>query len=270
MIRYDQIELNRRTVSEGDAEVITTKTMNYESDYTSHDYPNVSTADYYTYRYRNSQTSNFSEYMEEVQVTTPYCNPTDVEDWINENINSEDTEINYDQVEKIIAGISAEIDDETNSSWDTKTITQEYHDGLGLRGDEYFLEFGPILTMTTLQTTQSSEDTNASDVTWDTLTENDDFFMDKETTKISITDSSKNPNDGRNRFRATYNYGHTSIPKDIRRLATLMTIRDMGKANAMKSLIKGHNEFANFAYTALDKEIEMLLNKHRREKQYNT
>ena len=269
-IPYDQIEFNRRETTGGDEEVITTKTMNYEEYYTSHDYPTAATTDFYIYRYKNSYTSNYSTYSDEEVIPTYYCLPKDVADYINEDINSESSQINYDQVEKMIDRITSEIDELTNSSFKSNTETDEYHDGRGLKGDEYFLKNGPVISVTTLSTTQNDEDTDSASVTWDELTEDDDFFIDLNTGKISITDSSYNPIEGRNRMKVTYTYGHSVVPKPIKRLATLMTIRDLAKINAIKSVIKGQSEFNNFSYTALDKEIDSIINDYRRESQYST
>ena len=268
-IPYDQIEFNKRTTSGGSETVLTTKTMNYEETHTSYDYPTASTSEYYIYRYKNSYTSNYSSYSDEEVIPTYYCNPNDVADYLNDDINSESSKINYDQVEKMIDRITSEIDNLTNSSFKSNTATNEYHDGKGTRGDEYFLKKGPVISITSLSTTQNDEDTDSASITWDSLTEDDDFFVDYDTGKISITDSSYNP-DGRNRFKVTYTWGRSSVPKTIKRLATLMTIRELGKLNAIKSVIKGQSEFSNFSYKALDDEINSIISDYRRESQYST
>ena len=267
-IPYDQIEFNRRSSSGGSSEVITTKTMTYENnEFTVHDYPNVSTSDYYVYRYRNSYTSNYSEYSDEYQISTPYCSVQDVADYLNQDIRN-DTPIKSSQVEKMIDGITKDIDDETHSSWTAQTVTNEYHNGLGNRGSDYFLLLGPIISITTLQTTQSDEDTDSSSVTWDTLTENNDYFLDKETGKIGITNDSYNPINGRNRLKVTYIYGHSSIPRDIKRLTTLMVIRDLAKTGVMRAVIGGHSEFTSSQIQAFDNEIDKILNRNHREIQF--
>ena len=267
---YDQIEFAERETSGGANNVITTKTMVYEDGaYTTYDYPTASTSNYYVYRYYNSNSGNFSAYSTEYQIPTYYCSVEDIED-LSMLVTENDLDLNYNQVLKMISFVTKEIDEETNTSWTTRTATQEYFDGSGHVGTDYFLEEGPIISMTTLQTTQNDEDVDSASLTWDTLTENDDYFMDKATSRISITAESKNPNRGRNRGRATYTYGHATISNDIRRLATLMVIRDLAKMNAMKSVVKGHSEFNNFSYTAVDKEIAKLIMRNTREKQYNS
>ena len=100
----------------------------------------------------------------------------------------------------------------------------------------YFLENIPVISITTLETTQDVEGTTTP--TYDTLTEETHYLKTLKTGRISLVDSSYFPQvNRRNGFRATYTYGYSSIPRDIRRLAILMTCRDLALAEAYSELI---------------------------------
>jgi len=272
-VPYDQIEFGRRTTSGGTTTVITTKTMNYEDDYTSHDYPSSSTSDYYVYRYKNSYTSNYSSYQEEVQIVTLYCTVEDVADYLNMEIRN-DTEIVYDQVERMIKNVTSQIDMETNSSFKVNTISTsdyEYHDGVGGKisvdgledsRTEYWLRHTPVISITSLDVT-TAEDTTDSP-TWNSLTENNDYYLDKDTGRIDIVTSSYFPPKGNKRIRVAYTWGRNSVPNEIRKLAILMVKRDLMLGGAAGTIITKGSAYELTQLSVLNNEIEKIINRYRR------
>src|SRR3990167_1338576 len=265
-LSYDQIEFGRRSSSGGATEVITTKTMDYENEdgYTSYDYPTASTSDYYVYRHKNSYTSNFSEYSPEFQIPTYYCNVEDVADYLGIDIR-DDTDVKYIQVEKMIDRATREIDNRTNTSFKSNTIATtayEYSDGLGgketIEGETgyrtaYYFQHRPIISVTELSVTTNSDTTDAADTTWNSLTENTDYYLDKDTGRFDIVTSSYFPPKGNKRIRKAYTWGRSTIPSDIKRIATFIVIRDLMLSSAGKTIIYGREAYSQPDLMALDK-----------------
>ena len=175
------------------------------------------------------------------------------------------------QVVSIGRSVESEIDNICNRKFDSNTATNEYHDGLGSSGYEYFLDNLPIISITTLSTTQNDEDTDSASVTWDSLTADDDYFLDSNTGKISITDDTYNPIKGRNRLKCTYTYGASTVPQDIKKVAILMTAKTMGlMSNDGRNMIDGRNSGTAAQIANFQNEIDRILKVNRRESQYLT
>lgn len=115
-------------------------------------------------------------------------------------------------VDDFVERASRLIDNITNSSFTTNTATDEYHDGKGDFEYNYFSENVPIISVTTLSTTQNDDETASASTTWDSLTENDHFYADTQTGRLAITYSSYRPIRGINRMKITYTWGHSSVP----------------------------------------------------------
>ena len=273
-IPYDQIEFAERESSGGANNVITTKTMVYEDgDYTSYDYPTATTSDYYVYRYYNSHTGNYSEYSSEYQIPTYYCSVEDVEDYLN-MLFGNDTEISYNKVEKTISYVTKEIDERTNTSFKSNTVSTsnyEYIDGVGgklsIDGEEdyrttYQIKHSPVISITSLSVTTDSDTTDSP--TWNSLTENTDYYLDKTTGMFDIVTNSYFPPKGNKRIRIAYTWGRSSVPMDIRRCAVLMVKKDLMLGNASSKVIEGKEGYTSAELTILNMEIDTIINRYRR------
>lgn len=108
------------------------------------------------------------------------------------------------------------IDNITNSSFESNTATDEYHDGKGDYETSYFTKNVPIISVTTLSTTQNNDETASASTTWDSLTEDDHFFVDLKTGRLAVQYSSYRPTKGKNRLKVTYTWGHSSVPVAIK------------------------------------------------------
>jgi hypothetical protein len=62
-----------------------------------------------------------------------------------------------------------------------------------------------------------------------------------------------------NRIRVTYKYGANSVPNDIKRLAILMTVRQLYQAQIANAISRGINGFKPEGMSLIDKEIKELI-----------
>ena len=71
------------------------------------------------------------------------------------------------------------------------------------------------------------------------------------------------PAEGINQVQAVYLFGRDFVPADIKKLAIVMTARDLVKSTASKALFAGRNEFNASTYEILDKQIDRILSRYR-------
>ena len=108
---------------------------------------------------------------------------------------------------------------------------------------------------------------------WDELVEGDDeIVVEKSVGRIRLVDLSSVlvtftrilPQQGAQKARATYIYGRTNVPKDVWKLAILMTARDLMYSTVSKAIMRGQDSFKTEHYTALDRQIDSILSHYRR------
>lgn len=173
------------------------------------------------------------------------------------------TEIPTLHIVSVGSGIEKQIDEELGMRFDgSNTVTQEYHDARGLNHGhrDFFVKHIPIQSLTTVQSTQSSEDTSP---TWDTLTVTTNYIADNDTGRISIIDDSYVPPRRRAGFRVTYTYGYSSVPADIKRLGILMAGKTLMNSAVAKANVSGRDNFAPSVLSALDAEINIIKARYR-------
>jgi len=173
-----------------------------------------------------------------------YFTPQEFLDTFDLNSYDNDTEhgIKLNTIIKVGQAIESEIDRLTNRTWDSNsgnyyTSTQEYHDAEGSPSiwpdsigaanitsqSTYFTNNTPIYSLTTFQVNLNAPSTTPN---WTTLTEAAyQIKVKKNIGRIEITDTQNYPAAGKDQVRITYNYGETSVPYDIKRLAILMTAK---------------------------------------------
>lgn len=225
---------------------------------------------YWKITYYNSTTTDETSQSDSEPVygaTVFYCDVADIFGWLG----IDDTKINPNTVNLMIEAATAEIEDKCNTVFYTATATDEYHDGKGDYDIDYFLENIPILSMTSLSTSQSDENIVDDSISWDSLTEDDEYTVDYDTGKVRILNSSYYPPDNIvRRLKATYTYGTSTTPYDIRKVCILMVSRDLMQSNAVKNWIEGRTEMRGDQYTVMDSQIDTILNKHKKRTILNT
>jgi len=108
----------------------------------------------------------------------------------------------------------------------TYTVTDEYHNADKWQ-DNWFTYKTPILSVTKFEVNTTTPD---SDENWvDIVADGDSYDLNTkgDIGRIQLTDSANFPEPGKDQVRTTYTYGYSSVPKDIKRLAILMTARAM-------------------------------------------
>ena len=135
---------------------------------------------------------------------------------------------------------------------------------------DYFTQKAPVDRLLYFIVNRADEGNAPS---WDELTEYDnELVVDKGTGRIRLVDLSATqvtftnilPTPGAQQARAVYLYGQTVVPKDIKKLAILLTAKDLMQGTVAKSLMKGIDSFKSDHYVVLDRQIENILMRYRR------
>ena len=197
----------------------------------------------------------------------------DFYDTLNLTVGGEDTPNTNDVVK---AGKSAEDEIERRCNMKFDTNSSSYHSTTGYLDtseakDTYFLPKVPIATMTTLATTQSSEQSEPdydSD-TWSGLTENTDYLVDTITGRLIIVNSAYQPIIRKNGIYYSYTHGQ-STPNSIRMAAILLTAKFLTLGTVFKALTTGNNSFTFSQFTSIDEEITKLLGGYTMNQMSNT
>jgi len=139
---------------------------------------------------------------------------------------------------------------------------------------DYFTQHTPISRLVYFLVNTAAEE-NAE--TWVELTESGNQLDISEDTgrikirEIDISDEENvRPRSGARQVRAVCLFGENSVPRDIRKLALLMTARDIMQAVVAKALMRGQDSFKTDHYNVLDKQIERILEGYRRYGMLNT
>jgi len=253
------------TTEDADVDNINWKTSYYHSAGT--------TTTWYKYTYYNETTTAETAIADSTAVIGAYnfyCTIQDVGAYLGIDID-DNTAPSASAVRDIIEYVSDEIDNQLNTSFRSNTIPAtdyEYIDGVGgkqtIEGETfyqatYFLKHTPIITVDDLDVCLNPDTTDAASETWTNLTEITDYYVDKDTGRIRIVTPGYVPPKGNKRIRVAYTWGRSAVPTDIRKLAVLMTIRDLMKGNIGRSLIQGRDEFDATQFTALDRDIEKIM-----------
>ena len=165
------------------------------------------------------------------------------------------------------------IDSWTNNYFGTITKTDEYLDYDG--ADVLSLPKSDVLTITTLEYNTSGRGLTP---TWVLLEEGQDknYLLYKDLGEVELLTpagetATNNPRytPGSKKFKVTYNYGYESVPKQIERLATLMTAKNViqalvNKKSSMAEVkvgaisVKPPTSFSINYIKSLNDEISML------------
>ena len=160
-------------------------------------------------------------------------------------LNDNNTElIRAQEVIRVGVMIEAQIDEELGTKFDSNSssyYTQTEYIDTNENNDTYHLTTPPIISVSSLRTTQSDEN-SAPDIstgTWDTLTSGTHYVLNTETGRVFIVTDQYKPITRRNGLYASYTYGKATVPQDIKRLAILMTMEHFWMGNIMKNVSQG-------------------------------
>lgn len=107
---------------------------------------------------------------------------------------------------------------------------------------------------------------------WDEVTvAANEINFDSETGRVRLIDLSSTdasfenifPTPGARQVNATYLFGKTKVPKDIKKLAILMTAKDLGGGTTSRNLMLGRETAPRDAYTVFDRQIDRILTRYR-------
>lgn len=240
---YDQVRFQNGTTQTGTFSTVTTLDVQWDKqdDFTTHNFAGGSASEWFRYVFRNTQTSRQSQNSVAVQIPTFYCTVGDVAEYLNVVVGT-DTPTQFRQVIKAIRFATSEVDNITNSSFKSISITTaayEFHDGKKTSDDVYFLRNLPVISVESLEITTANPKIGVNDATWTSLTEDEDFYLDKPVGTVTIIDPLNIPAEGHNRVRVTYSHGHNFVPDDVRLLTTLVAVRHLSQSGVLKSLNEG-------------------------------
>lgn len=145
------------------------------------------------------------------------------------------------------------------------TSTIEYLDVEDGTQDEYFLTHWPVITISSLQINSSSSLTDTP--SWSSLTQGlgNDFIANADDLKAGRFRWIDNfPVKGKDRIKVTYVSGYTSIPNEVKELATLLAQRQMIHSTIYQTIFKGRDNSSPINLDVVDKRIEELTRKYRR------
>jgi len=186
----------------------------------------------------------------------------DLLDYAQITLGTKDKQVQASQILKIGVGVEEEIDDSLNRRFDSaNTITQEYHDMRNSFHDTFFLRKTPVQTLTTFEVNKVIE---SSAPVWTALTEAaNQIELDSESGRVKIVDTANLPAVGDKQMRATYNHGESSVPKEIRRLAVLMTLRELFEMQVLTTGTFGREEFNPARLEDINRRIEKIMDRYR-------
>ena len=178
------------------------------------------------------------------------------------------------QIERIGIGVEASIDRITQSKFDYNsgsyyTATNEYHSTKELRQRNYYSKYGPIQTVSKFEVNSAEEGDTAVWTDLVSSSDYDDYWSYEATTgKFRISNSAYYTSLGDEMVRLTYLYGSTTVPDDVKRLAMLMTGRELAKGNLFALSIAGTEMEGSGGsiniVESMNKEIERLINNRMR------
>ena len=184
-------------------------------------------------------------------------------------LNDSNTElIKSTEVVRVGLMIEAQINELLGSKFDSNSgdyySQTEYLDTFELN-DTYFLTSVPVISASSIRTTQSDEDT-APDIntgTWTALTSGTDYVLDLSTGRIIVVTAAYKPITRKNGLYAVYTYGRATVPQDIRRLAILMTMYHFAQGNILKSRVMGKSTGSTQDLSLVKQEIDSIIGYYR-------
>jgi len=158
-------------------------------------------------------------------------------------------------------GVEADIDGDVSCRFDSgNAVTNEYHDMDSASQKTFFLNRGPVQSISSVQVNKADEDQSP---TWTTLdVSNYDFENYGSTTRVTLTSADDFPAVGHNQIRVSYTYGYSAVPKDIKLLSITETGYRMKGIEFVRQMIGGEAPGETME-EVFDKYRDRILNKYR-------
>ena len=136
--------------------------------------------------------------------------------------------------------------------------------------EDFFLKKIPVDRMVRFLINKADE--NESPVWAELIEDDNEIKVDKDTGRVRIVDLTSLLSEGRQIYplpgskqvRATYIFGKTNVPRDVKKLSILMTAKDLMQSSVSKALMRGQDSFKTEHYNVFDKQIESILSRYRR------
>lgn len=266
---WTDVKIYRSTTEEGDYTLIKTQLI---ANLTYYDIDGSDT-NWYKIKYYKSSDETYSSYSDPIQARTEYYTTMiNVKNYLQlTNDFTDSTKPSLNTIMDWIFDAEDEIDNDTRHSWRETTISDEYHNTDGERG--YTCKSQINLDNRNIKTFDTDEGDKLEIWTgseWeDYITEktegrDEDFWVDYENGVIYIRNGYFYYRD--KGARISYRYGETSVPRDIKKVATLIVVRDF-YLNEDRSNMLPSGEGQNLSYPSklelIEREINKKLNRHR-------
>jgi len=247
---YNQIKFYRSTSETGTYTNIATETMEVDNEngLTLYNDTEGTTSSWYKFTYYNSNAQVETAISDAEAVKGGYilyCTVEDIYRILHFKADASDKPYE-DNILMLIEGRTQQFDAETGSVFVTTDAGSSsdyiYVDGKGQYHDYYYLKRAPIISITALQTTQT---TPGSTATWDTLTSgrDNDYILDKDNGYVKIVDSSLIPPLQPSSIRWYGTWGYSSTPDDVRNAVAVGVAIDLASASVYRAMYKGRDGF---------------------------
>jgi len=146
-----------------------------------------------------------------------YTTITDVQNYLRTTFFTSTTPTDT-YVNSLITDVDAEIDALTGSTWVSATNTEILD--LNITTQKFLVSKYPLISVTSIEYNSSTDPKPAFNPVWTAFPNNrivGDFI---------ITDVTTSPRSG-SEVKLVYQYGHTTVPADVKKLATLMVVKQI-------------------------------------------
>lgn len=258
---YDQAKFY--SSADSFASAIATKNVDWQnpSKFTEYNDSAGTSSTTYKFTYYNSNSTTETDKSSEFSIPTYYCSADDVSDYLSIVLGVNE-EIPTDEVVKAVRFATARVDELTETSFKSNTVTDEYHSGKRVGAQQvYFAKNHPIISVTSFSTSGNDQTIGPTNATYDSLTENDDFVVDKTTSRLWILDPQKFPAEGPFRAKISYTWGRSSVPDNIKYLTVLLAVRHLAKSTSLRNMTMSRESNDNFEF--INKEIDEIAKEYR-------
>jgi hypothetical protein len=151
-----------------------------------------------------------------------------------------------------------DLENMTGRSFNVQTTSDEYQD-VGDEQKVFYTKNYPVINLTASHNVNSVVDSPS----WTTSVEGlgNDYLMDTNDKLIGKLEYIDNcPYEGLKKLKLNYTYGYSTIPDDVKELATLLTLRKMINSAVYKAIFKGRDAFSPARLDEIEVRIIQLTN----------
>jgi len=248
---YNQIKFYRSTTESGTYSVIATETMEVDNQggMTLYNDTSGTTSSWYKFTYYNPNgATTETAITDSVAVKggySLYCTVEDIYKLLHFKPDAVDKP-REDTVLMLIEGRTKQFDNLTNSTFISTSVGStsdyQYVDGKGEYNNFYFLGRAPIISITSIATTQTTPSSTAS---WDTLTSGRDnhYILHKDLGAVEIISSAYVPPAEPQSIRWYGVWGYSVTPDDVRNTVAKGVAIDLAAMSIYRAHFKGRDGF---------------------------